>query len=130
MLVVDASAVVDLLTSTGVTTQLHRRLQAETLIAPDHLPIEVASALRGLNRGGLLSDTRLDAAASDLTRLRVDLSATLPLVPRVLALRRNFTAYDAAYVALAELATCTLVTLDRRMARAASKHCTVEVITR
>lgn len=126
MIVVDASLVVDLLTTSG-TTALHQRLSAETLIAPEILPVEVASGLRGLNRGGLLSDGRLDQGASDLARLRMELYATLPLVPRMLDLRHNLSAYDAAYVALAEVTGAALLTLDRRLARAAAQHCTVEV---
>jgi predicted nucleic acid-binding protein len=86
-----------------------------------------SSGLRGLNRGGLLSDERLDQAASDLARLRLELYATLPLVPRVLDLRHNLSAYDAAYVALAELTRSVLLTLDQRLARAAAQHCTVDV---
>lgn len=130
MIVVDASVVVDLLTTVGGATRLQERLIAETLIAPEILPIEVASALRGLNRGGLLSDERLDAAASDLSRLRLELYESLPLVPRVLDLRHNLSAYDAVYVALAEVSACTLLTLDRRLAVAAAAHCAVEVPAR
>lgn len=126
MIVVDASLVVDLLTTSGKTA-LHERLAAETLIAPDILPIEVASGLRGLNRSDLLSDERLDQAASDLARLRLELYATLPFVPRVLDLRHNLSAYDAAYVALAQVTASTLLTLDRRLARAANGRCPVEV---
>ncbi|AZS39252.1 MULTISPECIES: type II toxin-antitoxin system VapC family toxin [Microbacterium] len=85
--------------------------------------------LRGLNRGGALADAALETAAADLTRLRVELHPTLPLIPRILALRRNMTAYDAAYVALASVFVfgCPLITHDRRLARAASGHCAVEV---
>lgn len=126
MIVVDASLVVDLLT-TGGRTRLQERVVTETLIAPEILPIEVTSALRGLNRGGLLSDERLDRAASDLARLRLELYASLPLVPRVLELRHNLSAYDAAYVALAEVTQSVLLTLDQRLARAATAHCAVEV---
>lgn len=127
MIVVDASVVVDLLTATGGTTHLQERLVGESLVAPDILPVEVASALRGLNQGGLLSDDDLGRAASDLSRLRIELFASLPLVPRALDLRHDFSAYDAAYVALAEVSDGTLLTLDRRLARAAAAHCAVEM---
>ncbi len=127
MIVVDASVVVDLLTTTGGTTRLQERLVGESLGAPDILPVEVASALRGLNRGGLLSDDALGRAASDLPRLRLELFASLPLVPRALDLRHNLSAYDAAYVALTEVSDGILLTLDRRLARAAAAHCAVEV---
>ncbi|MBT2484308.1 MULTISPECIES: type II toxin-antitoxin system VapC family toxin [unclassified Microbacterium] len=130
MIVVDASVVVDLLTAAAGPTRLHERLAAETLIAPEILPIEVASALRGLNRGGVLSDERLASAASDLSRLRIELYASLPLISRVLDLRHNLSAYDAAYVALAEVSRSPLLTLDRRLAGAAAAHCTAEVPAR
>ncbi|WP_292764943.1 type II toxin-antitoxin system VapC family toxin [Microbacterium sp. UBA3486] len=124
---VDASVVVDVFCNVGSTSALHRRLTDEVLLAPDLLPVEVASALRGLNRGGALADAALETAAADLTRLRVELHPTLPLIPRILALRHNMTAYDAAYVALASVFGCPLITHDRRLARAASGHCAVEV---
>lgn len=127
MIVVDSSAVVELLTDLGSTPLLHARLADETLIAPDILPIEVASALRGLNLGGLLTDAAVGQACDDLLRLPVDLHPSAPLVPRVLALRNNFSAYDAGYVALAEAFGCPLLTLDRRLAKAARRHCEVEV---
>ena len=130
MIVVDASVVADVLTAAHGATRLHERLASETLIAPEILPIEVASALRGLNRGSLLSDERVDRAASDLARLRIELYASLALVSRVLDLRHNLSAYDAAYVALAEVTGCTLLTLDQRLARAAAAHCAVEVPVR
>ncbi|WP_447948764.1 type II toxin-antitoxin system VapC family toxin [Microbacterium maritypicum] len=124
---VDASVVVDVFCNVGSTSALHRRLTDEVLLAPDLLPVEVASALRGLNRGGALADAALETAAADLTRLCVELHPTLPLIPRILALRHNMTAYDAAYVALASVFGCPLITHDRRLARAASGHCAVEV---
>lgn len=127
MIVVDASVVVDALCNVGSSSSLHRRLADEVLLAPDLLPVEVASALRGLNRGGELTDDALEAAAVDLSRLQVELYPTLPLIPRILALRQNVTAYDAAYVALASVFGCPLVTHDRRLARAASGRCVVEV---
>ncbi|WP_288968368.1 type II toxin-antitoxin system VapC family toxin [uncultured Microbacterium sp.] len=127
MIVVDASVVVDALCNVGSSSSLHRRLADEVLLAPDLLPVEVASALRGLNRGGELTDDALEAAAVDLSRLQVELYPTLPLIPRILALRQNVTAYDAAYVALASVFGCPLITHDRRLALAASGHCVVEV---
>lgn len=99
MIVVDASIVADIFCNVGTLSALHRRLNDEVLLAPDLLPVEVASALRGLNRGGGLTDAAREAAAVDLARLRVELHPTLPLISHILALRKNMTAYDAAYVA-------------------------------
>lgn len=128
MIVVDASMVVELLVDHGSAPRLLDRLVGETLIAPDVLPVETASALRGLNLGGHLDSHDLDLAGKDLLRLPVDLHPTLPLIPRVLALRSNFSTYDASYVALAEAFRCPLLTLDRRLAKAAREHCAVEVL--
>lgn len=126
MIVVDASVIVELLTSTGRRTSLQERLAHEHLAAPDILPIEVASALRGLGRGGHLDDATISSTAEDLARLPLDLHPSLPLVPGVLALRENLSAYDASYVALAAALGRPLLTYDRRLVRAASPHCEVE----
>jgi len=117
MIVVDASVVVELIGEHGSAPPLHARLLGETLIAPDFLPVEVASALRGLNLGSYLTDPALNVAAEDLLRLPIELHPSLPLVPRILALRHNFSAYDASYVALAKAFHCPLMTLDRRFAK-------------
>ncbi|PRB07046.1 type II toxin-antitoxin system VapC family toxin [Microbacterium sp. MYb64] len=128
MIVVDASAVVELLVDHGTAPPLLDRLVSETLIAPDVLPVETASALRGLHLGGHLDSHDLDVACNDLLRLPIDLHPTLPMIPRVLALRSNFSTYDASYVALAEAFRCPLLTLDRRLAKAARLHCDVELV--
>jgi len=127
MIVIDASVVVELLTNLAVAPHLQARLDTETLIAPDILPVEVASALRGLNRSGHLTDNDLEIARDDLLRLPIGLHPSLPLIPLVLALRSNFSAYDASYVVLAEAFQCPLLTLDQRLAKAARKYCDVEV---
>lgn len=128
MIVVDASAFVELLVDHGSAPRWVDRLRGETIIAPDVLPVETASALRGLNLGGHLDSHDLEVACNDLQRFPVDLHPTLPLIPRVLALRSNFSTYDASYVALAEAFRCPLLTLDRRLAKAARMHCDVEVV--
>ncbi|MBN8424706.1 type II toxin-antitoxin system VapC family toxin [Microbacterium esteraromaticum] len=119
MIVADASAVVDLITDAGRRNPLRDRLSREHLLAPDFLPIEVASAFRGMNLGGDLSDNDLDEATRLLQRPRIDLHESLPLVPRALALRGNFSAYDASYVALARPsdAHCSPTTGDWRKPR-------------
>jgi len=125
MIVVDASIVVDILCNPARSGALRRCLAEEQLLAPDLLAIEVASALRGLNRSGHLHEEALDAAAATLARMPIDFVPTLPLLTDVLRLRQNISAYDAAYVALAALTRCPLLTHDRRLARAAAPHCEV-----
>ena len=127
MIVVDASVVIDLITDIGRKTRLHDSLRDRRLLAPDVLPIEVASGLRGLNLGGKLSGKGLDEATRPLHKLPIDLHPSLPLIPRVLTLRKNFSAYDASYIALAATFRCPLLTYDRRLARAAKQHCDIDV---
>ena len=67
---------------------------------------------------------------ADLADLPIVRYAHEPLLPRVWELRENFTAYDAAYVALAEAVGATLVTCDARLGRAPLDGVTVEVIGR
>lgn len=65
------------------------------------------------------------SAELDLERVR-----HRPLLPRIWELLGNLTPYDAAYVALAELADAVLVTADRRLARAARPRCRIEHVGR
>lgn len=97
------------------------------LHAPDFIDVEVVSALRKRVRRGERTAT---AAREDLEFLRqLDLSrhASFRHSIRAWNLRDNVTAFDAVYVALAEAMGATLVTLDRRLARAAEPYCDVIV---
>lgn len=125
MIIVDASVIAHALVDAHPT--IRARLSSETLAAPDILDVEVASAVRGLWLGGTLDDQQLTRATSDLARMRVERHPSAPLIPRALEMRANLTAYDATYVALAEILGCTLVTLDRRMAAASGVRCAIEV---
>jgi len=129
VIVADASAVIDLIADIGRRNPLRDRLSGDRLLAPDFLPVEVASGLRGMNLGGKLADRDLSDAVSFLRLLRVDLHPSLSLIPRAMALRHNFSAYDASYVALAETFGCPLLTYDEHLAKAAKKHCAIEVVS-
>ena len=119
MIVVDSAAVVDALTGDERTDALRAFLATEDLHAPSLLDYEVVSALRGLTLGGHLTAARAEDALNDFEDLplhRWPYSAPLRL--RAFTLRDRLTAYDAAYVALAEALDCALVTRDARLARA------------
>jgi predicted nucleic acid-binding protein len=116
--VLDASVVTDLLIGVGQVDRLVE-MSAQRWHAPAHLDVEVTSALRGLVLGGHLSPSRavdalIDLADLDIRRWPMDLASAR----RVLALRETMTAYDAAYVVCAEGVDGSLVTRDRRLARA------------
>lgn len=123
-LVVGASVVVAALVDSGPDGQWAAdALAGQVLAAPHHMPIEVANILR---RAALVGDLSEDSAAlahGDLLGLRVELFPYAPLAERCWSLRENLTAYDAAYVALAEQLECLLATLDHRLARATGPRC-------
>ena len=120
MIVVDSAVVVDALTGAEGTEDLRAALATEDLHAPALLDYEVVSALRGLTLGGHLTAARAEDALNDFEDLplhRWPYSAPLRL--RAFSLRDTLSAYDAAYVGLAEALGCALVTQDARLARAA-----------
>lgn len=118
MIVVDSAAVVDALTAVAGSEDLRAYLAGEELHAPTLLDFEVVSALRGLTLAGQLSAARADDALTDFDDLPVQRwTSGDALRRRMFTLRDNLTAYDAAYVALAEALECPLLTRDARLAR-------------
>jgi len=133
MLVVDASAVVELLLVRPAAEDVERHIVAHgyALHAPHLLDIEVLSALRRLVAYGEASSDRAVEALTDLCDLPVERYAHDALIQSAWRLRDNFSAYDAAYLALAELLTedgATLLTADAGFARATRKHSRVDVL--
>jgi predicted nucleic acid-binding protein len=129
VIVVDSAAVVDALGGADGTQDLRRRLAAEHLNAPALLNFEVVSAVRGLTRGGHLSVPRALELLADFDDLPVDRwPAGAALLRRAFHLRDAVSAYDAAYVALAEALDCPLVTRDRRLARSRGHAARIELL--
>lgn len=131
MLVVDASVLSVALADDGPDGDAARtRLRGESLVAPEVIDLEVVSVLRRQNSAGLLEGRRAELALADLAALPLRRTSHLALLVRCWELRSNLTAYDAAYVALAEALDATLLTGDRRLARAPGPTCTIEVLAR
>jgi predicted nucleic acid-binding protein len=129
VIVVDASVIIDLLLRRDAPALDVRLLADEQrLFAPQLLDLEVAQVFRRFVRKGELAAARAAAALEDLEALSIERYPHVPLLHRIWQLRDNFTAYDAAYVALAEALAATLVTRDTRIARAAGARVTIEVI--
>lgn len=133
MLVVDASAVAELLLGRPAAAAVERHMVAHgyELYAPQLLDIEVLSALRRVVAAGEASTARAAEAVADLHDLPVERFPHDHLVPRVWALRDNFSAYDATYLALAETLAeqaAPLLTADVRFARAVAAHSSAEVV--
>src|SRR5689334_23095112 len=104
MIVIDASAMIELLLRTPRATRIAARLAtpAETVHAPHLIDLEVLSALRSLEARKLLTTADATKAANDLLAVPLVRYPHDSLLARTWPLRGNLTAYDAAYVALAE----------------------------
>ena len=129
MIVADASVVVTALADDGADGEVaRRRLSGERLVAPHLIDVEVLAAWRRLAGVGRLEDQRLELARADLRALAIERVPHGPLLERAWELRTNVTAYDAMYVALAELLGAPRVTADAKVAGAPGVRCTVEVL--
>jgi len=130
VIVVDASAALELLLNTPFAARVATRLfsRGETLHAPHLIDLEVAQVLRRWERAGAITAPRAEEAFEDLADLPLVRYPHLLLLPRVWALRQNATAYDAAYLALAEAIGATLVTRDGALASIPGHTARVEVV--
>lgn len=130
MIVLDASAAVDWLLQTAAGQLIDSRIfsRNESLHAPYLLDVEVAQVLRRLVRSGSLPAQRAQEAVDDLVDLSMTRYSHVVLLPRIWQLRHNLTAYDAAYVALAEVLDAPVVTRDGRMAAAHGHRAAIEVL--
>jgi len=119
-LVADASAVVDVLAGASTSPEIRRELSAVLeLDVPEHFHVEAISALRGLLRRGDISPERADRALDLLVALRVVRHPVAVLAREIWALRDTLTAYDAAYLVLAQAIDARVLTTDRGLAAAA-----------
>jgi predicted nucleic acid-binding protein len=129
VIVLDASAAVDWLLQTPAGKQIENRIYRsnESLHSPHLLDLEVAQVLRRLVRESAISLLRAQQAIDDLLDLRVTRYPHDLLLPRIWHLRQNLTAYDAAYIALAEKLGAALLTRDARLSSAPGHKARVEV---
>ncbi len=130
MIVADASAIIDLLLLTPGCERISARFAQpeETVHAPAVLDLEVAQVLRRRHLGGDLSHLRANEAWFDFRSLVIERHFHQRLLGRIWELRHNLTAYDAAYLALAEMLNAPLLTRDGGLARIARRTAAVELI--
>lgn len=130
MIVIDASILANVV---GDDSSDGQRARAEfrgagDIAAPDLVDVETVAVLRKRWLAGTVTDRRFSAAVADLEQLDLDRYPALPFMRRAYQLRANVTAYDSAYIALAEALSCELLTADRRLASATGPRCAIRVL--
>ena len=128
MIVLDASAAVQMFLGSPRGRRVQDRLGSHAIHVPELLSIEVIHALRRLLRLDHISLHRASAAVYDLVSLDAVRYAHDPLTLRTWRLRDSLSAYDALYVALAETLDCSLVTCDGRLARSTGHRAEIELV--
>lgn len=129
MIVLDASAAIEWLLQSPAGTRVDKRIfSSESLHAPHLLDVEVAQVLRRYVREKMITAQRGQEALEDLGDLSLNRYPHDFLIPRVWELRATLTAYDAVYVALAELLGAPLLTCDGKIASASGHSANVEVV--
>lgn len=130
MIVLDASAVMELVLNTAAGRRVAREIAPPqiSLNAPHIIDVEVTQALRRYVRSRMISAERGSLALKHLSQLDLTRYDHVDLLPRIWALRDNLTAYDAAYVALAEALEARLLTLDVRLAAAPGHRARIRLL--
>jgi predicted nucleic acid-binding protein len=124
--VCDASALVALLLDAGPDGRwATHELSDADLAAPSLIAYETANIIRRHERAARISSDQAAQAHTDLLDLPIEHWPYELLAPRAWQLRHNLSSYDASYVALAELTSTTLVTIDRRLAATPGLRCPV-----
>ena len=130
MIVIDASTVIELILRTELGEKVEARALApeERLHAPHLVDIEVTQVLRRMVQLKAISAARAQEALDDHSELLIDRAAHRELLPRIWQLRESLTAYDGAYVALAEALDAPLLTCDAKLARSHGHHARLELV--
>lgn len=128
MLVTDASVIVAAITGGDERAERIRdRLDgADELAAPHLIDLELMQALRRIVRHGHLTTDRAEDAVENLTDLALNRFPHEPFIDRIWKLRDRLSAYDAAYLALAEAIGIPLITCDAALAVVARESVEVE----
>lgn len=127
MIVLDASALVDVVADRPLRDWVLQHLEGHEIVAPAHQLAEVSSALIRLLRAGELTPAETRRALDDAAALRQrTIPIDRPALTRAFELRESIRILDGLYVALAEQHDCALVTTDARLARA-NPPCSVMV---
>jgi predicted nucleic acid-binding protein len=130
LIVIDASALLEILLQTPRAEQLMQRAldPQERLHAPQLLDIEVTQVLRRMTQRKEVPVVRAEQALEDLENLVIERHGHQSLLSRIWELRNSVSAYDGAYVALAEALNAPLLTCDAKLASAQGLRISVELV--
>jgi predicted nucleic acid-binding protein len=130
VIVVDASAILEVLLQTRAAERVMDRLfgRPQTFHAPHLIDVEVLQVLRRYVAGREIVPVRAEEALAVFSAIPLERYSHELLLGRMWQLRRNLTAYDASYVALAELLEVPLLTRDARLVRSTGHHAEIELI--
>ncbi len=128
MIVADASALVDMLTSWRSAPIAVRLAEVSAIHVPVTVDTEVLHALRKQAFSPAFRSEHADLALSFLGGRALTRHPVQPMARRIWSLRHNVTAYDAVYVALAEALNVPLITRDARLAHSAGHSARIEYI--
>ena len=130
MIVADASAVIEVVLNTPAGERIADRLlePTQTIAAPQLLDLEVLQVLRRYRLAGDLEPERAAEAIEDFTDLPILRYPHEPLTARIWELRHDFTAYDAAYIALSEALDAPFLTRDTGLSESPTHRARVELI--
>jgi predicted nucleic acid-binding protein len=132
LIVIDASALLEMLLRTDRADRLMERAfeGSEQMHAPQLLDIEITQVLRRLVRQKEITSARAEQALDDLANLLIERHEHQALVPRIWQLRDSLSAYDGAYVALAEALAAPLLTCDAKLSGAHGHRARIELVPR
>jgi predicted nucleic acid-binding protein len=130
MIVVDASVVCEVVLQSSEASAAEAWISkpGQMLHAPHLMDLEVAHVMRRLLYAGQIDEPTANLAMANLADLRIQRYAHYPLMDRIWALRANLSAYDAAYVALAEALDAPLITRDKRLASAPGHNARITLV--
>lgn len=128
MIVLDASAAVELVLATRSGAAVARRLRGETVHVPAHFDVEVVGAIRRAVIRQLIGDHEGLVAVADVQSLPVRRWPTKAFVQRAYQLRHSHTVADGIYVALAESLPASLITCDGRLAQSHGHEAVIELV--
>jgi predicted nucleic acid-binding protein len=128
VIVLDASAAVELVLATPSGAAVALRLRGETVHTPAHFDVEAIGAIRRAAARQLISDHEGLVAVADFQSLPLRCWPTKPFIQRAYQLRRTHTVADGVYVAMAEGLASPLITCDGRLAQSHGHGAEIELI--